>query len=589
MISELGWAILKIQIRYELDVVAARQKTRRIAELLGFDSQDQVRLSTAVSEIGRNCFQYAKAGTVDFFLDDKTPKQSLLIRIRDKGPGIAAIEEIKAGKYKSKTGMGVGLMGSKKLMDHFSIETSFGQGTTVVLGKLFAADQPHFDKTELPGLIGRLISGPNASPIEEMQNQNRELLDALDRLKTKETEMMILYAQLDEKAKSLQRANEVKTSFLSNMSHEIRTPLGVVVGFAQLALKSGLSHEVRRKYLETVIKNAQGLTKLIGDILDLAKVESGKMDFEKAEFSPIELAEDIVAGLRLQLGRKAIPLHLSFTDLFPVSIIGDTTRVRQVMTNMLSNALKFTEHGSVTLELSCERGGTTSNIKIIILVKDTGIGIADLAQDRLFETFMQADSSTTRKYGGTGLGLNLSREIAVGMGGNLSLDVSIIGAGSTFRFEFLAQEVSLSKTFEKNPQVDESRDSKDRLIGRRVLLVEDSEDNTFLINQLLKPTGAIISTAADGREGVDMAVIEKYDVILMDVQMPRLDGYAATTELREKGIQTPIIALTANALKGDKDLALNSGFNAYVTKPVDIPTLIRTIEELTTRETERVH
>ncbi len=581
---ESGWPIIKIQIRYELDIVAARQKTRLIAELLGFDNQDQVRLSTAVSEIARNIFQYAKMGTVEFFLSTLGQKQGFCIRLSDRGPGIANLDKILAGTYRSETGMGVGLLGSKKLMDHFDIETSREKGTTIILGKVFAAGQPRFEKEALPELIKVLIKSQSATPFEEIQNQNRELLHALDRLKNKENELIKLNAELDAKAQSLQRATDVKTSFLSNMSHEIRTPLGIVVGFAQLAQKSGLPPEQRNTYLKTIVKSAYALTKLIGDILDLSKVESGKMEFEKAEFSMVELAEEVVQGLRLQTGRKVIPLNLNVTDSFPMLIVGDPTRVRQILTNLLSNALKFTEVGKVSLQLSCERSGQDSRAKIIVVVKDSGIGIPESSHERLFGAFMQADSSTTRKYGGTGLGLNLSRELAIAMGGTLTLQSSVVGVGSTFSFEFVAEEIGLDRYFDKGRATDGQKKNHGSLAGKRVLLVEDSPDNTYLVSQLLKPTGAIITTACDGREGADKALAETFDVILMDVQMPRLDGYGATTELRDKGVQIPIIALTANALNGDRDFAMQSGFSAYVTKPIDIPTLIRTIEELTARE-----
>lgn len=584
-----GWPIIKIQIRYELDIVAARQKTRLIAELLGFDNQDQVRLSTAVSEIARNIFQYAKMGTIEFVLGAARPQQVFYIKASDHGPGISALEQILAGTYRSETGMGVGLLGSKKLMDYFHIETSREKGTTIVLGKSFARSQPRFDKEKLPDLVKTLIKSQNATPFEEIQNQNRELLHALERLRNKENELTKLNAELDSRAQSLQRATEVKSSFLSNMSHEIRTPLGIVVGFAQLAQNPGLETEQRNTYLNNIVKSAHALTKLIGGILDLSKVESGKMEFEKAEFSVIELVEEVVQGFRLQTSGKAIPLNLNICDSFPMLIVGDPTRVRQIITNMLSNALKFTEVGTITVGLSCERCQIKSRAKIVVVVKDTGIGIPEASQDRLFGAFMQADSSTTRKYGGTGLGLNLSRELAIGMGGGLGLESSVVGEGSTFRFEFAADEVGLDRYFDKSRTSKEPQKIKGCLLGKRVLLVEDSIDNTYLITQLLVPTGAIISSACDGREGVDKALAEAYDVILMDVQMPRLDGYGATSELREKGIKIPIIALTANALNGDRDFAMQSGFSGYVTKPVDIPTLIRTIEELTTKETSSPH
>jgi signal transduction histidine kinase len=572
-----------MRIKYEPDIVTALQKTRTISQILGFADQDRARLSTAVSELARNVFQYAAGGTIDFFFADRD-LQTLFICISDNGPGIKDIESILNGTYVSKSGMGVGLSGSKKLMDSFEIETNHGLGTQITIGKVLDRRLHIVKKEDLPNIAKKVGEIGADSAFEEIQNQNRDLLLALEDARLARQELTALNAKLRLAYEEAEAANRAKSRFLSNMSHEIRTPLGVIVGFADLALDPASTVSERDEYLGTVKRNAQNLTNLIGEILDLAKVEAGKINLEKVDFSLPNLMIDLVDSLGLQARTKGVSLVLKFEEPFPDVVECDSTRIRQVLLNLVNNALKFTESGSVEVSARhLTEESSANNVAIEVIVSDSGIGIRAENQKHLFEPFMQADSSTTRRFGGTGLGLTLSKHLAEVLGGGLSLQSSEEGVGSSFRFHFRVS--TCAKTRFRSSFVVNHKDLKsnsapkfsNELDGMRILLVEDSPDNRFLFVRYLKKAGAHVELASDGLEGVEKAKMLKFDAILMDIQMPNLDGYGATRRLKEIGITTPIIALTAHAMKEERDRALMSGFSNYLIKPLDPHLLIETL------------
>jgi len=580
-VSPLDYPIFKMRIKFEPDIVTARQKTRRLAQLLGFAGQDCARLSTAVSELARNVFQYAGGGLVEFGYSDSSPKL-FLIRVSDQGPGITNVASILNGTYSSPTGMGKGLAGSKKLTDVFDIQTEKGKGTVVTIGKELARHST-LTKDELSTIAHELSTTLADSAFEEIQNQNRDLLEALDDAKAARRELTELNEQLKVARDTAADANEAKSRFLSNMSHEIRTPLGVITGFTDLAMDPEATHDEQKKYLRTVKQNAVELTALIGEILDLSKVESGKIDLETIEFSLTDLMHDAVTALGLNAKSKGVGLTLKVNGLFPSVIAGDPTRIRQILINLINNALKFTDQGEVELAAAVERiAQDPDHLDITFTVRDTGIGISQRQQENLFEAFSQADSSTTRKYGGTGLGLHLSKQLALAMGGSLSLLSSRENVGSTFACH-VKVETTPNTVFVAEPKRISQRDAKplrnfeNALKGMSVLLVEDSQDNQFLFSRYLTKAGALVDVASNGEEGFDKARVPKYDAILMDVQMPKLDGYGATSKIRSVGIQTPIIALTAHALKEDREKALSSGFSGYLIKPLNPDLLIDTL------------
>jgi CheY-like chemotaxis protein len=329
-----------------------------------------------------------------------------------------------------------------------------------------------------------------------------------------------------------------------------------------------------------------GLTNLIGQILDLSKIEAGRIELENIEFSLPELLNDAVHALGLSAQEKGVQLRLKIEGTFPYIVSGDPTRIRQIMLNLISNALKFTARGEVEIVANAAKEIVNSEeIKIEISVRDSGIGIPTEKQNRLFEAFMQADSSTTRKFGGSGLGLNLSKNLAQAMGGDLFLLSSQVDIGSTFCVNLKVCAVAKTEFKNNHEKILRPQDSmtspnyENELYGMIILLVEDSEDNQFIFGRYLKKAGAKVEFASDGLEGVEKAQQNKYHAILMDVQMPKLDGYGATKKIRQDGIKTPIIALTAHAMKEERENALRSGFDGYLIKPLNPLLLIETLRD----------
>src|SRR5215471_6464163 len=431
--------LLRMDIHYEHDVVLARQRARQIAAVLKFDSQDQTRIATAVSEIARNAFQYAGGGLVEFCID-RTPEQILIIAIRDKGPGIANLNQILDGKYESRTGMGLGMLGAKRLMDRFRVEANAGRGTTVVLGKVTPHSFARLDKKDLDGLLSKIEAGTAQNPYEELQQQNKELLGALDELRDRQTELaqlnreldetnrrvVALYAELNDKADFLQRASELKSHFLSNMSHEFRTPLNSITALSQILLDKldgDLTGE-QEKQVRYIRRSAQDLTDLVNDLLDLAKVEAGKVTIRPTPF----LVEGLFAGLRGMLRPLLIQnssVNLIFEEPVDIpEIYSDEARISQILRNFISNALKFTERGEIRVSVKLGLKNT-----IVFAVSDTGIGIASEDQDRIFEEWVQVEGKHQKHIKGTGLGLPLSRKFAQLLGGDVSV-TSEAGIGS---------------------------------------------------------------------------------------------------------------------------------------------------------------
>ncbi|MES3036847.1 MAG: ATP-binding protein [Bdellovibrionota bacterium] len=601
--TDFGTSIFKMQIRFEPDIVTARQRARSIAEIVKLDRQDQARLATAVSELARNIFQYAKTGRVEFFISYGI-SQKLYVILSDAGPGISSIDKILSGNYVSPSGMGVGITGSRKLMDFFQVETN-AQGTTIAIGKDIPQRIMPMTKNDVANIALSLSRNESENPFEEIQRQNQDLLRILEQLTASEAELsqvnrelaetnrgvVALYAQLDEKAKSLeiahqdaQAANEAKTRFLSNMSHEIRTPLGIVQGFADLALNPEITDSERKSYLETIKRNSQNLTKLIGEVLDLAKIEAGKIEIERTTFSLPDMISEITSALGPQADSKGVMLTFTSEILSPEFVNTDHVRLRQIFMNLVGNALKFTEKGKVEiLTRSIIKSTDSVDHTVEILISDTGIGLTPEQQERIFKPFVQADSSTTRKYGGTGLGLDLSKRLAQAMGGDLILHESTSGKGSTFLFSFNTTAIEqdrFSVVIESLGKMHSESNNpvrKDALTGARILVVDDSLDNQMLISHFLKVTGATIDLASDGIEAVAKALAGTFDIILMDVQMPNMDGYDATKAIRLKNSEVPIIALTAHAMLDERDKAMTMGFNEYLTKPLNPNLLIETI------------
>ncbi len=389
--------------------------------------------------------------------------------------------------------------------------------------------------------------------------------------------------QLEVAKSDAEKANQTKSSFLANMSHEIRTPLGAILGFTDLLKDRDLSYEERSQFLDTISRNGKALTKIIDDILDLAKVESGKLDVENLDFSLFDLIDDVMDVFRERTRSKNIFLRAHINKETPDRVFSDPTRIRQILINVIGNAVKFTANGGVTIEVSANENIGEKTV-FRILVKDTGVGLTNEQKERLFQPFMQADNSTTRKYGGTGLGLALSKRLAGALGGDIFVEAAnIFEAGCTFGFTFVttlpkkvATEVKI-----KNETLKNEGENIQVLSGIRVLLADDSSDNQALVRLLLTKQGAIVDTAKNGIEAFKMGMNGNFDLVLMDIQMPEMDGYEATRALREAGFKKPIVALTAHAMAEERARTLAAGCNGHLTKPLNRTELIETIVRLT--------
>ncbi len=369
-------------------------------------------------------------------------------------------------------------------------------------------------------------------------------------------------------------ANSAKSAFLANMSHEIRTPLGAIMGFVDLMKDPTLSPNELKDYLAVIDRNSGQLLRIIDDILDLAKVEAGKVVIEKIEFSLPELLADFSSLMGFRAKENAIQFSVAATSSIPECIVSDPVRIRQILTNVVGNAIKFTSRGVVEMNVSFQGDSLSFS------VRDTGRGISAEQAANLFQPFMQADVSTTRKFGGTGLGLVLTKRLSQAMGGDFRLVESELGKGSTF-VSRIRVGVTPGTKFVGTEAIrfsNESRPTNERdrgvLTGLRVLLVEDSPDNQALLKILLTRAGASIEIANDGYQGVEKALDTEFDVVLMDVQMPRMDGHEATRRLRAAGLKTPIVALTAHAMKEERERTVRSGFSDFLPKPVQKDQLI---------------
>ena len=427
----------------------------------------------------------------------------------------------------------------------------------------------------------------------ELTERTRELEAAQDRLNAQATEMERSSREMLQLKDEAERANRAKSEFLANMSHEIRTPMTAILGYADLLLTEGDISQAplhRVEALQTIQRNGEHLLSLINDILDLSKIEVGKVGMESISCSPRQLLADVESLMRLRAQERKLNLIIESEGLIPTTVQSDPTRLRQILVNLVGNAIKFTEHGGVRI-IARFVGGETPLLKVDVI--DTGAGMTPEQQLKLFRPFTQADTSTTRKFGGTGLGLTISRRLAQMLGGDVTIVETTPGVGTTFRLTVKAvQPVFLEVAVETSitTQTEAPKPFQDKLpAGCRILLAEDGLDNQRLISTILKKAGADVTIVDNGlaarQIALDAAAAGRaFDVVLMDMQMPIMDGYAATTYLRTSGYTGPIIALTAHAMSGDREKCLAAGCTDYATKPINRPQFLAQIAALAGQE-----
>jgi signal transduction histidine kinase/CheY-like chemotaxis protein len=573
--------ILSIPLRNERDVVQARQRSRELASLLGFDNQDQIRLATATSEMARNAFRYAREPKVSFCMDLSTP-QKFEIEITDSGPGIRNLDQVLAGRYQSKTGLGLGITGTRRLMDTFNIKTS-PNGTSVKMGKLIISSAPDVTPQTIKAIQRQIKARPADSPYEEIDRQNQELLKTLQELKTRQEELsqlnheledtnrgvVALYAELDERADYLRRASELKSSFLSNVSHEFRTPLNSIISLSRLLLERldgdlTADQEMQVRYIESSAKNLQ---EMVNDLLDLAKVEAGKIKIRVKSFTVEDLFSALKGMLKpLLADNTSVELNFQQTSDIP-SLRTDDGKVSQILRNFISNAIKFTPQGEVSVFASMSDKQT-----VIFEVRDTGIGIAEEHHETIFKEFSQIDNPLQDRFRGTGLGLPLCRKLALLLGGSVWVS-SEIGKGSSFFTEIPMSYRGEAEALDAELPVPEFHRAP-------VLLIEDNAESVSLMESYLRDSEYQLIGVDSADRAQAWLARQRPVAIVADVYLHGSPSWGLIKQIRNNDESLPIIVMSVH---DEGQRAMAEGVNSFFRKPISREALLRELRMLTNK------
>jgi signal transduction histidine kinase/CheY-like chemotaxis protein len=566
--------IVTVAVASEHDVVSARQRARLVAERLGFDGQDQTRIATAVSEIARNAFRYARGGRVEFAVEGAPALQRLAVVVRDRGPGIAELPAILAGRYRSATGMGLGIVGAQRLMDTFDVESGPGAGTVIAMGKRLPRRADPLTPEEVARIADDLARRRSPEPLAEVLAQNQELLRTLDELRRRQEELerlsreledtnrgvVALYAELDEKADHLRRADDLKSRFLSNMSHEFRTPLNSILALSRLLLDhvDGALTEEQTRQVAFIRKAAEDLFELVNDLLDLTKVEAGKIVIRPIEFDAGHLFGALRGMLRPLLVNPSLRLVFDDADDVP-PIQSDESKVSQILRNFISNALKFTEAGEIRVSARLADRDT-----VAFSVSDTGIGIAPEDQERIFEEFTQLDSPVQRRVRGTGLGLPLTRRLAGLLGGRVTVE-SEVGRGSTFS---LVLPLAFHPVDQLTAAPDAAVQWEPDPTRLPVLVVEDDPAMMSVYQRLLRGTPFQVVPARGLVEARRLLRTVRPRAIVLDVVLGGETCWPFLGELQEDESTRGVPVLVISQFDAAAE-ALALGARAVASKPIE--------------------
>jgi signal transduction histidine kinase/CheY-like chemotaxis protein len=575
--------ILRVDIKYEDDIVLVRQRSRQTAKMLGFNNQDQTRIATATSEIARNAYLYAGGGTAEFAVAGKRPHQIFLIRIRDEGPGIKDIYSLMTQNYISKTGLGLGIIGASRLMEYFDIEAIPDQGTIVLLGKLIPYQNRDNDYLDMELITNELANLASQSALNEVQIQNQELLSIMQdlvklngELKDTNRGVMALYAELEDRAEQLKRALEVKSRFFSYLGHEMRTPVSSIQSIAGILLDrlDGELTTEQDKQVHYIYKAATDLMEIINDLLDLSRVEAKKILINPNQFEVSELFGSLRGIMKPLNIKPAVKLIFEEPKDIP-TLYNDETKVAQILRNLISNALKFTEHGEVRVSARMIADAEVVEFSI----SDTGIGIALKNQEHIFNEFYQIDSSLQKEVKGTGLGLALSKKLALALNGDLLLE-SELGVGSTFTV--MIPLVYVEDRPSSNLGAQQILDQ----VKYPVLVVEDDPNDLALFEKYLEGSCFQVISASTLKEARNVLKKIRPITVMLDILLLGEDGWSLLTEMKRDESTREIPVLITTIIDDQQEKALELGADEYFVKPVNHQKLLEKL--FTLRALEKI-